>query len=271
LNTQSIIFNFRRKMLLMNRLFFKTLIGWFYCALLLTYPGAVMGQANSSPSEGASGQSAPADQPAALQTFRQEQSAIVQEVRALLVQGATPEQMKAWRAQNADRLAAQQQRAQDLAAASAAKPLSIVSEIAVPDNASPELTSFLATQADLYNRFAQLHNQQTPRPASVFMQQNAAELQAYAQQAQTVAAQAASSPIPDPGPPVIPSDATPQMQAYLTQRRQLLREEIALRNQYLSAEPAVRNAAIAQWRQQNASRFQQMQEQAQNLTPTPTN
>jgi len=209
-----------------------------------------------------------------LQTFQQEQRALMQERQALVAQGATPEQMEAWRTQNASRFAAQLQRAQDLAAASAAaaaaKPMPLISEINVPQDASQGMTDFLTTQADLYNRRAQLHNAQTPNTAAVFQQQNATEIAAQAQRAKDLGAQGAQASLPVPPPLVLPPNASSQMQAFLIQRDQLMRSRIAVWNQNVTAAPVVRDAAMAQWQQQNATQLQQMQIQAQNLSSTST-
>jgi hypothetical protein len=45
-----------------------------------------------------------------------------------------------------------------------------------------------------------------------------------------------------------------------------MRAQITFSNQYVTATPAVREAAMAQWMQQNASQFQQLQALAQNLS-----
>jgi hypothetical protein len=221
-------------------------------------------------------QSAPAlPQPTALQGFQQQQQALAQSFSAMMAQGGTPQQMAAWQQQNASQLAALQQQAQQLAAASAAawagQPMPLISEVEVPEGATPEMANFLATRADLSNRAAQLHNQQTPNAPTVFQQQNGAELQAYQQQAQVIAAQSAPVTMPLPPPLQIPPNATPQMAAFLTARDQIIRSQIQMQNQYANADPATRQAALAQWQQQNAAQLQQLQTLAQNLSTTTTN
>jgi hypothetical protein len=134
-------------------------------------------------------------QPAALQTFQQQQQAMAQSFSAAMVQGIALQKMQAWQTQNATQLAALQLQAQQLAAASAAvwagQAIPLITEIEVPPGATQEMANFLATRADLLNRAAQLHNQQTPNADAVFQQQNGAELQTLQQQAQALAAQSA--------------------------------------------------------------------------------
>ena len=226
------------------------------------------------------GQTAVGSQPAAsqplsttAQTFVQEQQSLAQAEQALVAQGATQQQIQTWRTQNAARFAAQQQRAKDLATASASasatQPLPTISEVQIPPGASQEMIDFLTTQADLSNRAAQLHNQKTPNADAVFQQQNATALQAQQQRAQVIAAQQPFVAVPIPSSAPMPPNATPQMVAFLTLHNQLVQEEAQLRNQYVTATPTAREEAMQQWRQQNASRFQQLQQQAQNISATP--
>jgi hypothetical protein len=99
-----------------------------------------------------------------------------------------------------------------------------------------------------------------------FIQQHASDLQLQAQRSQTLATEAASSrPLLVPGPPVIPPNATPQLKAFLTARNALAADRAQLWNQYLTADPAVRQAAMEGWEQQNAARIQQLQQLAQAM------
>ncbi len=242
----------------------------------MAYVSTSFGQDNSTAQPGASVQPvSAADQSAELASFQQEQRALMQEKQALVAQGATKEQLEAWRKQNAARFAAQLQRANDMAAASAAAwaahKIPIISEVTVPEGATQEMSDFLATRADLQNRMAQLHNAQVPHANAVFQQQNSAEIQAQAQRAQVIAAQTEIVARPAPPPLKVPPGATPQMQAFLTLRDQLMRASIAVRNQNISADTATRQAAMAQWRKQNAAQLQQMQTLATNLSSTATN
>jgi hypothetical protein len=50
-----------------------------------------------------------------------------------------------------------------------------------------------------------------------------------------------------------------------------MRAQIQLQNQYVTATPAVRDAALQQWQQQNDALFQQLQQLAQNLSTSTTN
>jgi hypothetical protein len=218
---------------------------------------------------------------ATLQAYQQEQQTLAQEWQALVASGATQQQLQAWQQQNAAQFAAQQQRAQAMASALALQPMPVNVQPTIPANASQTLKDFLTTQAALANARAQIHNQlvqsmpSTPSAAQIsqiqqqemqmFQQQNAVDLQLQVQRAQTLANESAQTPLPVPGPTVVPTNATPEFAAYLKQRNELALEWVQLWNQYVNADPAVRAAAMQQWQQQNAGQIQQLQQAAQNL------
>jgi hypothetical protein len=221
-----------------------------------------------------------------LQTYQQEQLALGRERQTLVSQGATQQQLEAWRQQNAARFQAQQQLAQALALASALQPMPVAKGVNIPANASGTLKDFLTTEATLANARAQIHNQllqALPSGASqeisamqqqegkIFRQQHAGDLQLQQQRAQSLATESASQPIPIPGPAVIPSNATPQLKAYLTAQNALAIDRAQFWNQYVTADPAVRQAAMQQWRKQNADRLQQLTGLAEALSGSATN
>jgi len=199
--------------------------------------------------------------PTTVQTYQQEQLALAQEENALVAQGATQDQLDAWRQKNAARFAAQRQRASAMASASAAQPIPPITPN-IPANASSTLQDYLTTQAALANAQAQIHNQLAqalPRSANdaqilqmhqqemqLFQQQHAGELQLQAQRSQVLAQEAGQIPMPMPPPLQMPPDASPRMQAYLTLRDQLMREQTQLFNQHLTDSPQTK-AAIIQW------------------------
>jgi hypothetical protein len=226
-------------------------------------------------------------QSATLQTFLQEQQSLAQTEQALVAQGATEQQIQAWRTQNAGRLEAQQQRAQDMAAESAVESMPVGVQPNIPANASPPLKDFMTTQAALGNARAQIHNQllrampgdvteeqigeMQQKEEQLFQQQYAEDLKVQAQRAQALAQESAGQPQPVPGAPNIPSDASPQLKALLLARYQLMHDQIVFSNQYAGATPASRDATLEQWHRQNASRFQQLQTLAQNLSAATSN
>jgi hypothetical protein len=187
--------------------------------------------------------------------------------------------MQAWQQQNAASIAALQQTAQAMSASQATQPMPYVTNVVIPPGASQTLKDFLTERADLENARAEIYNDQlqstgTVDPVAVdaqFQKENAAALQEQVQRAQVLAQESASQPQPVPPPLVIPPNATPQMAAFLTARDQLMRDEVALYNQYTTASAAVREAAMNQWMQENASRYQQLQTLAQNLSATTAN
>jgi hypothetical protein len=217
-----------------------------------------------------------------LQTFQQEWRALAHQWRALVSQGATRQQLKTWQLQNAPQFAAQQQLAQALSLPSALNPARVSQWVNIPASASPTLKDFLTARATLANARAQIHNQlfqslpanptqqqvsnMQQQEMQAFQQQEAGDIQLQVQRAQTLAAESASQAVRVPGAPMLPPNAPPQMQAFLTARNALARAHAQLQNQYLTATPAVRQAAMLQWQQQNAAALQQLSELAQNLS-----
>ena len=209
-----------------------------------------------------------------LQTFQAERQALAGEVQNLIAQGATSDQIQAWHQQNQARITAQQKLAQAISASQPAQPIGYITDVNVPAGASQTMEDFLTARADLFNLRAQLHNQQLQSSGTVdeaqvnaaFQQQNATVLQAQVQRAQVVAAESDQQTQPTPPPLVVPAGATPQVAAFLTLRDQLMRDFIQLHNQNIASTPAVREAALQQWSQQNAGRIQQLRQQAQNLS-----
>jgi hypothetical protein len=241
-----------------------------------TQTGQSVGGVNSSsPTQGSSNQ-------ATLPAFRQEQQKLAQERQSLVNQGATPQQLAEWRQQNASRFAAQQQRAQTMSATSYLQLRPTNRQPRIPANASPTLKDFMTSQVALANAQAELHNQlvaqltasgQGLTPAQVsqleqqemttFRQQHAADLQHQRQLGQALANELARHPMPIPQAR-IPAGTTPQMVAYLTARNQLMASRAQVWNQNLNADPTTRQTAMEQWRQQNATAIQQLQQMAQS-------
>ena len=230
----------------------------------------------------ASGQT-PFSQPVAAaesvqQTFQWEQQALAQEMEGI----TDPGQLDAWHNRNADRLAAQQERAKVMAADSALKPMPLPPPPRLPANASPALKEFLTARAKLARAQVQIHNalvdalplevteeqvqEMQKKETQLFQQQQSGELQAQAQRAKILADESARHPMPIPPPLRMPAGISPEMKAFLTQRDQLLREQIQLRNRYATDEPAVREAAMRQWMEQNAGRFGQMPQSPPNTS-----
>jgi len=141
----------------------------------------------------------------------------------------------------------------------------------IPPNATPELKEFLENRATLTQKMGALRQANPTGGQNVmqqFREQNKDLLARQQQLAQILSQQQARNPLPEPPPLQIPPNATPQMRDYLTARDQLMRDQVAFMNQHRTDEPAARQAAMQQWRQQNATRFQQLQQQAQGLAQT---
>jgi hypothetical protein len=210
---------------------------------------------------------------ALLATFQSEQQSLETSFQQLVAQDATPAQLQAWQQQNASRIAAQQQRAQAISASQPVQPMPYVTDVNIPAGASPTMQDFLTERANLQNARAQIYNQQLQSTGTVdeakveatFQNQNSATLEVQAQRARTLAQESASQPLPTPPALVIPPGASANLQQFLALHDQLTREEIQVHNQRLALSYADRQAAIEQWRQQNAASFQQLQLLAQQL------
>ena len=147
----------------------------------------------------------------------------------------------------------------------------------IPANATPEMKEFMANRQTLMEKMSELRRQNPgangapdPKLFAQFQQENATLLQRQKELSQIISEQQAKNPMPEPPPLQIPPNASPQLKNYLTDRDQLMRDQIAFMNQHRTDEPAARQAAMQQWRQQNATRFQQLQQEAQAMAQTPS-
>jgi hypothetical protein len=217
-----------------------------------------------------------------LDQFQQEHQSLVQAWSALVAQGATQDQLEAWQQQNSGAIQQFEQDGQVLGAETSAQPMAIVNQVNLPPNLPEALQNLVTNQVGLANAGAEIYNQllqslpsgATPQQvnalqqqaAQTFEQQYGANLQAQVQQAQALAANSASQPMPVPGPAVIPPNASSQLQAFLTERNALLTSWAQTWNQNLGADSATRQTAMQQWQQQNASNIQQMQQAAGALS-----
>ena len=251
---------------------------WLFVVLLLCPGRLLLAQAAATTTAADS-----TDADTLLQDFLEQQQSLAQGYQALVQQRATPQQIQAWQAANATILQQQQERAIALAAYSAAQPLTYVSEVNIPTDASQAMDDFLMARADLFNRYVELHNQAVANAQAAgtavsdsdvqaaFQSQNADEIQAQAQLAQTIAAEPATQPLPVPPPLLVPAGTSPVMAAFLVLRDQLARQHITLWNQFVGQPVTTRDAAIAQWQQQNQASFQQLQRLAQQMAQTSGN
>lgn len=151
----------------------------------------------------------------------------------------------------------------------------------IPANATPEMKEFLQNRATLMEKMAELRQQNppvngapNPKLFAEFQQQNADLLKRQRELSQIIGQQQAKNPIPTPPPLQVPQNASPQLKTYLTDRDQLMRDQIAFMNQHRTDDPKTKQTEMQQWRQQNAARFQQLQQEAQAMahavSPSPT-
>ena len=151
-------------------------------------------------------------------------------------------------------------------------PLPFMPGAGIPANASPELKEFLQNRQTLMQKMAELRQQNpnaNPQDLQArFRQENAALFQRQQELAQKMGQNNSNNVLAAPPSLQIPANASPQMKDYLTARDQLMRDQVAFMNQHRSDAPAARQAAMQQWRQQNAARFQQIQQLVQALSKT---
>ena len=145
-------------------------------------------------------------------------------------------------------------------------PTATVPTANIPANATPELKEFLQNRVALAAKMPQLSGGATDTQAMTqFQQQNADLLKRQAQLAQIIAAQQAATPLPTPPPLQMPANASPQMQAFLKARYQLMCDDIAFNNSHRNDDPT-RLAALQLHQTQMAARNQQINQMAQSLS-----
>jgi hypothetical protein len=200
-----------------------------------------------------------------------------------LIKKGTPDELITWQQQNASQLASFAEQGKDL---SSTLSLPTVAQWANPPGASTELKEYLQNQATFANSFSVFHNQSlatSPTPpitsgssttvpsiddavGQQVIQQNALLLSRKNELLAIITAQQAQNPTLLPPTLVLPLNASPQIQAYLTAKDQLTRDITQIQNQYRLSNPTVRNAALQQWQLTNAARIAQLNQLAQTLS-----
>lgn len=203
----------------------------------------------------------------ALQIYQQEQLSLAQSLHALVAQGATSQQIRAWQIQNNSRLRAQRERAVVMGTASASHPLPFITEITIPAGTPLQMEQILRNRATLANNFAQIHNQNLGTNSaggttdlSQFQQQNGELIQSQA--AQIHSFQPNLAPLSISRPLTFPANVTPPMRAYLTLRDQLIKEQMASWNKSPTLDANARGAAMLQWQQAHAADLKKLQQLA---------
>ena len=126
-----------------------------------------------------------------------------------------------------------------------------------PSVISPEMKEFSGNRALLTLSSSQPRNQPDD-----------ALLRRQVQLSQIVAAQQAHQALPIPPPLQVPPGASPQLKALLSTRDRIMRSQIQVMNQYCTADPKVRSAAMRQWDEQNADLIKTMRQEAEALAKT---
>lgn len=256
---------FREKLLKSNRM--EALVWLGLAAFLFTTKGAWADAATVNSPTGTVTVNVLPNATPELTEFLQNRATLATKMAALDL--SDPQAIAQFQQDNAALITRQSQLAQTIGQQQSSTPAPIPPPLQIPPNASPQMQAYLTTRDQLLRSQVAVMNQHlTDAPATQqavmqqWQQQNATLIQQYQQQAQTISQQQPATPLPTPPPLQIPPGTSPQMQAFLTAQDQLRRDEVAFTNQHINDDLATQFAAIQQWRQQNAARFQQIQQLA---------
>jgi hypothetical protein len=206
--------------------------------------------------------------PGRLDTLLLERQAQADEIKAMLEQGATPEQLAARHAADTVRSETLER---ELKAQLATRISPMIPTAAIPiiDGASKATKEFLALRTAMQNDMTARLN---AMPSGATEEERRGILDAAFKKrpeieelGKRVADENASGEIPIPPPPVFPADAPPQLRAFLTERHAMLAERIALLNQTRFATSEERDRVIQAWERDNASRSHQLAKAAISL------
>lgn len=182
------------------------------------------------------------------------------------------EALNLWRRQNAKRYEALNDQAVRVARSHPLVEIPMVREVTIPANATPELEAFLVEGARLRNEQAGIKNQLRQSPAAAeqalqtWGQQNLGRLDIQQRRAATQSTQNTPKTMRIPAAPAIPQGASAELRAFLVERHTLLRERAAVEEQNAHVTDVARAAAMEQWQQNNAIRFQDLAEKARLLS-----
>ena len=229
----------------------------------------------------ASPSSSDVSQMQAVTAYQQGQDSLASEYKALVVSGASPEQIRQWVVTNTPRIQAQAQQAQTMSLAAATGTLTLSGATRLPSGPLSAGATFVNSQASLNQAFitarkliiaraqtsgSALTEAEADRLAvRALAQQNASVLNAQRQRAAAFAATAVEQTPASPISPLIPPGASPQMVEYLNARQQLRQGIEQFENQYASSSPVVQSAAWQRWKTQNSALIQRLNVAAQNL------
>ena len=213
--------------------------------------------------------------------IRNERRFLDKSEQALIAQGATDAQLDAWEIQNTHQFHELALKADLFSAYGHFIPLEIAVEIAIPDDATAEMEDFLIAKATVRNGYAQIHNQLAQEAGSTITVKAALALQdkqevlfqkpwseatqQLAVKAKVVADQSAHDRWEIPPPAVIPPGMDSQRAALLSVRSQIARGEALIHNANCRGSRDELEAAMQQWKQQNANLYQQRTALAQAL------
>lgn len=178
----------------------------------------------------------------------------------------------AWTLANRSRLDSLQRLARELAV-NAPQPLfSLIDEVEIPEEATPEFEEFLVSSAFLYNSFAQLKNtiraagvEERRQAVQLFTNEHSELLEEHYRLTKAVARQAAEDPPPLPSALNLPENCSPQWRTFYTELHELTRERAELHHRILNSAPAEQRQILNDWNVRNAPRQAEVHRLARQL------
>ena len=179
--------------------------------------------------------------------------------------------MEQWHRANSPRLEAVQQLAARIAASRPAIEPPLITSVAIPADASPELEEFLVERAHLYNQGVVVGRRMAAAPAeaaTVWEEWSKAQTAASDTLGRRLQALQAQTPVrvmEVPPAPLIPQDASPELAAFLTERHSLLKERVEVERRAILEAKETREEAVARWLSENKIRLERNANQAASL------
>lgn len=207
------------------------------------------------------------------EAFIAERRALASEMSKLVESGASREKIDAWQKENAGRQAAVQEAAIAWSARQRPPELPLTKEVRLPSGASQAVEDFLVSRVQLNNSRVVLLNglrdatdEQRQQALEVWRKQNTAATEASRQLGETVSEEQPSKEMVVPDPAPVRPGTPPELKAFLTQCRGLMKERAEFLNELRSASPEVRQQALENWNTDTSDRLQPVQEAATRLT-----
>ncbi len=226
-----------------------------------------------SPTSDRGSDAAPVSDVSIEETFMARRKSLAREMMALVESGASPQEIETWHEANAARHQALRDAAIAMAARQTPPELPFIEEIQLPEGASRNMEEFLLQRAvlhnsrvELLNRLHQATEEERQQALETLQSQNEEALEVQRALAVQISEEGFLSEEQEiAADPNIPPDASPELEDFLTKRHALMKEQIALLNQYRSATPEARQQALEDWHENNFSRLNALRKAATDI------